>query len=104
MPTEQQILKEGLLNDSETPEETLEKLFQLSGWGGETGKAFVGVVYAAEDHPNGLYGSRVVSKEALSNWSYKVTRTHNGFLHIELLDFVAKKPANGSWYTQPKLC
>lgn len=104
MANEQEVLRDGLNSDTETPAETLEKLFQLSGWDGQTGRAFVGVCYAAEEHPNGLYGSEIVSKEALSKWSYEVKRTHNGFLHVELLDYVARKPASGGWYTQPKVC
>ena len=80
------------MNNGETPQETLEKLFQLSGFDGLTGKAFVGVCYGEEGNPNGVYGARTVGREALSKWHHEVTRTSNGFLHVTLVDFVAKSP------------
>lgn len=91
MNDEKQILSYGL-NTNEPPKETLDKLFQLTGICGEKGKAFVGVCYAEENNPNGVYGARIVGKDALSKWNHKVTRTHTGFLHVELVDFVAKYP------------
>jgi hypothetical protein len=94
MPNAQEILKAGLLSDTETPEETLNKLFELKGWDGKTGKAFVGVCYGEEGNPNGVYGAQTVGKDALSKWRHEVSRTHTGFLHVTLLDFVAKSPCH----------
>lgn len=87
MTNVERIQKDGLMNN-EPPEETLEKLFQLKDHLNDVGVAFVGVSYASKNAPNGLCGARFVRKDKLANFAHKVTRDHQGFIHIELTEYV----------------
>jgi len=70
-----------VMNDSakagDTPDVTLQKLFQLTDWDDSTGKAFVGIIF--EDN---TYASRYILEKNLVGKSYVVERDHENFIHV----------------------
>ena len=94
------LMKTGHMNN-ETPEVTLQKLFDDDHFLSPKGSAYIGVDYimqSAPPHYNSFGwcgGCFVVQEVQLKHHKFNITRDHQGFISVKVLDY-----CNFYWYNQ----